>query len=106
MRTIVGALSADQSYGIVPYLYGITSECKLVEELQMHLAWRWFTGLSFDQEIPHQSTFSKNRHGRFQESNLFCSSLSTSWTVAWKPDSSRASTYPWMAASLQRMPAD
>jgi len=42
-----------------------------VEELRMHLAWRWFTGLGFDQEIPHHSTFSKNRHGRFQESNLF-----------------------------------
>jgi hypothetical protein len=25
----------------------------------------------FDQEIPHHSTFSKNRHGRFQESRLF-----------------------------------
>jgi len=37
----------------------------------MHLAYRWFTGLGFDQEIPHHSTFSKNRHGRFQESSLF-----------------------------------
>ena len=37
----------------------------------MHLAWRWFTGLGFDQEIPHHSTFSKNRQGRFQESKLF-----------------------------------
>jgi transposase len=56
---------------LVGYLYGITSERKLVEELRMHLAWRWFTGLGFDQEIPHHSTFSKNRHGRFQESKLF-----------------------------------
>ena len=56
---------------LIGYLYGVTSERKLVEELQMHLAWRWFTGLSFDQEIPHHSTFSKNRHGRFLESNLF-----------------------------------
>jgi transposase len=56
---------------LVGYLYGVTSERKLVEELRMHLAWRWFTGLGFDQEIPHHSTFSKNRHGRFQESNLF-----------------------------------
>jgi len=56
---------------LIGYLYGITSERKLVEELRMHLAWRWFTGLSFDQEIPHHSTFSKNRHGRFQESGLF-----------------------------------
>src|SRR5256714_6194295 len=56
---------------LVGYLYGVTSERKLVEELRMHLAWRWFTGLGFDQEIPHHSTFSKNRHGRFQESKLF-----------------------------------
>ncbi len=56
---------------LVGYLYGVTSERKLVEELRMHLAWRWFTRLGFDQEIPHHSTFSKNRHGRFQESNLF-----------------------------------
>src|SRR5947207_1462396 len=56
---------------LIGYLYGITSERKLVEELRMHLAWRWFTGLGFDQEIPHHSTFSKNRLGRFQESKLF-----------------------------------
>jgi transposase len=56
---------------LIGYLYGITSERKLVEELRMHLAWRWFTGLGFEREIPHHSTFSKNRHGRFQESNLF-----------------------------------
>src|SRR5712691_3293818 len=37
---------------LVGYLYGVTSERKLVEELRMHLAWRWFTGLGFDQEIP------------------------------------------------------
>jgi transposase len=46
---------------LISYLDGITRERKLVEELRMHLAWRWFTGLSFDQEVPHHST-SKNRH--------------------------------------------
>src|SRR5271165_5859434 len=56
---------------LIGYLYGITSERKLVEELRMHLAWRWFTGLGFDEEVPHHSTFSKNRHGRFLESDLF-----------------------------------
>jgi transposase len=56
---------------LIGYLYGVSSERKLVDELRMHLAWRWFTGLGFDQEIPHHSTFSKNRHGRFQESKLF-----------------------------------
>jgi Transposase domain (DUF772) len=33
---------------LIGYLYGISSERKLVEELGMHLAWRWFTGLGFD----------------------------------------------------------
>src|SRR5689334_21288895 len=56
---------------LTAYLYGITSECKLVEELRMRLPWRWLTGLGFDQEIPHHFTFSKNRHGRFQEWKLF-----------------------------------
>src|SRR5271155_374248 len=56
---------------LIGYLYGISSERKLVEELRMHLAWRWFTGLGFDQEVPNHSTFSKNRHGRFQESKVF-----------------------------------
>jgi hypothetical protein len=56
---------------LIGYLYGISSERKLVEELRMHLAWRWFTELGFDHETPHHSTFSKNRHGRFQESKVF-----------------------------------
>jgi len=42
---------------LIGYLYGISSERKLAEELRMHLAWRWFAGLGFDQEVPHHSTF-------------------------------------------------
>ena len=37
----------------------------------MHLAWRWFAGLGFDEEVPHHSTFSKNRHERFHEATVF-----------------------------------
>lgn len=48
---------------LIGYLYGITSERRLVEDVGMHLAYRWFTGLGFDQEVLHHSTFSKNRHG-------------------------------------------
>ena len=55
---------------MIGYLYGITSERKLVEDLRMHLAWGWFTGLGFEQEIPHHSTFSKNRNGRFEDTKL------------------------------------
>jgi len=56
---------------LVGYLYGITSERRLLEEVRMHLAYRWFTRLGFDQEIPDHSTFSKNRHGRFRQSGVF-----------------------------------
>src|SRR6266850_7735650 len=88
---------------LVGYLYGVTSERKLVEELRMHLAWRWFTGLGFDQEIPHHSTFSKNRHGRFQESKLF-NCLRRSWRVVWKPDWCKETTCRWMAVSWRPTP--
>ena len=56
---------------LLGYLYGITSERRLLEEVRMHLAYRWFTRLGFEQEIPDHSTFSKNRHGRFRESGVF-----------------------------------
>jgi transposase len=56
---------------LVGYLYGITSERRLIEEVRMHLAYRWFTRLDFGQEIPDHSTFSKNRHGRFRQSGVF-----------------------------------
>jgi len=56
---------------LVGYLYGITSERRLLEEVKMHLAYRWFTRLGFEQGIPDHSTFSKNRHGRFRQSGVF-----------------------------------
>jgi len=56
---------------LLGYLYGITSERRLLEEVRMHLAYRWFSRLGFEQEIPDHSTFSKNRHGRFRQSDVF-----------------------------------
>ncbi len=56
---------------LVGYLHGITSERRLLDEVRMHLAYRWFTRLGFEQEIPDHSTFSKNRHGRFRQSGVF-----------------------------------
>ena len=56
---------------LVGYFYGITSERRLLEEVKMHLAYRWFTRLDLDQAIPDHSTFSKNRHGRFRQSGIF-----------------------------------
>src|SRR6266849_3433179 len=56
---------------LVGYLYGISSERRLLEEVRMHLAYRWFARLGFEQEIPDHTTFSKNRHGRFRQSGVF-----------------------------------
>ena len=56
---------------IVAYCYGIRSERKLCEEVELHLAYRWFCRLDLDDEIPDHSTFSVNRHGRFRDSNIF-----------------------------------
>jgi len=39
--------------------------------VRMHLAYRWFTRLGFEREIPDHSTFSKNRHGRFRGAGVF-----------------------------------
>ncbi|MGA2690515.1 MAG: transposase [Candidatus Korobacteraceae bacterium] len=56
---------------LIGYLYGITSERRLLEEVKMHLAYRWFTRPDFGTEIPEHSAFSKNRHGRFRQSGIF-----------------------------------
>ncbi len=61
---------------LIGYLYGIISERRLVEDVAMHLAYRWFTGLGFDQEVPHHSIFSKNRHGVFRSRRSFWNSSS------------------------------
>ena len=55
---------------IVGYCYGIRSERRLCEEVHLNLAYRWFCRLGLDGEVPDHSTFSKNRHGRFRDSDL------------------------------------
>jgi transposase len=55
---------------IVGYTHGIRSERRLCEEVHLNLAYRWFCRLGLDGDVPDHSTFSKNRHGRFRDSNL------------------------------------
>src|SRR5438132_10123519 len=52
------------------YLLGVTSERKLVMELQCNMALRWFVGLNLDQDAWDASTFSQNRSRRFDESGV------------------------------------
>ena len=56
---------------IVGYCFGIRSERRLCEEVHLNLAYRWFCRLDLEDPICDHSTFSKNRHGRFRESDAF-----------------------------------
>src|ERR1700757_3186532 len=56
---------------IIGYCYGIRSERKLCEEVELHLAYRWFCRLDLADKVPDHSTFSVNRHGRFRKSDIF-----------------------------------
>ena len=46
---------------LVGYLFDIRSERKLVEEITLNLAYRWYIGYDLDEEIPDHSIFSKAR---------------------------------------------
>jgi transposase len=56
---------------VIGYCFGIRSERRLCEEVHLNLAYRWFCRLDLEDRIPNHSTFSKNRHGRFRESETF-----------------------------------
>src|SRR4029450_13501054 len=56
---------------IVGYCYGIRSERRLCDEVHLNLAYRWFCRLGLEGGVPDHSTFSKSRHGRFRESDVF-----------------------------------
>ena len=56
---------------LVGYCFGIRSERRLCEEIHLNLAYRWFCRLGLEDTVPDHSSFSKNRHGRFRESDVF-----------------------------------
>ncbi len=55
---------------LVGYCYSIRSERRLCQEVRMNLAYRWFCGLGLEDTVPHHSTFSVNRLGRFRDSDI------------------------------------
>lgn len=46
---------------IISYLYGITSDRQLCEEIQVNLAYRWFLKLSLEDPVPDHSSLTKIR---------------------------------------------
>ena len=58
-------------YLLIGYLYGIGAECRIEQEIQVNMAYRWFLGLELDERVPDHSTISQNRRRRFNGQNLY-----------------------------------
>lgn len=56
---------------LIGYLYGIRSERRLIEEIKVNIAYRWFLGMGINDPVPNHSTISQNRRRRFLESEIY-----------------------------------
>ncbi len=56
---------------LIQYMFGIPSMRQTVSEIEVNLAYRWFLGFGFYDEVPHFSTFGKNYMRRFAGTDLF-----------------------------------
>ncbi|OQY37889.1 MAG: IS5/IS1182 family transposase [Candidatus Cloacimonetes bacterium 4572_65] len=56
---------------LIQYLFGISSERKLIRQIKVNMAFRWFLGYKLTDKIPHHSVFSQNRRRRFTDSTIF-----------------------------------
>ena len=56
---------------LIGFLYGINSERRISEEIQVNMAYRWFLGLDIMDKVPDHSTISQTRRRRFNGSDLF-----------------------------------
>lgn len=58
-------------YLLIGFLFGIESERRIEQEIQVNMAYRWFLGLDLDERVPDHSTISQNRRRRFQGEGVF-----------------------------------
>ncbi len=56
---------------LLSYLFGIPSERRLVQEIQVNVAYRWFLRLGLTEKVPDASTLSQNRRRHFNHSEVF-----------------------------------
>lgn len=56
---------------LVGYLYGLKSERRLIEDVTLNIAYRWFCGFDLSDKIPDHSLFSQNRRRRFGDNTIF-----------------------------------
>jgi len=64
--TAVTLINSDQGSH-----YGIESERRIEQEIQVNMAYRWFLGLDLDERVPDHSTISQNRRRRFHGESVF-----------------------------------
>ena len=55
---------------LIQHIYGIPSLRRIVEEIKMNVAYRWFLGYLMNEEIPHFSTISYNFKHRYTERTI------------------------------------
>lgn len=55
----------------IQYLFNIRSMRRTIEEIEVNVAYRWFLGFDFNDDIPHFSTFGKNYVRRFEGTTVF-----------------------------------
>lgn len=56
---------------IIKSIFGIPSIRKTCEELKVNIAYRWFLGIPFSEDIPDHSTYSKNYTNRFMGTGIY-----------------------------------
>lgn len=56
---------------LIQFMFGIRSMRQTVQEIEVNAAYRWFLGFSWQDKVPHFTTFGKNYKRRFEGSELF-----------------------------------
>lgn len=56
---------------IINYMFGINSMRRTCEECKVNLAYRWYLGLSIEDDIPNYSTWSQNYIRRYNDLDIF-----------------------------------
>jgi len=54
----------------IGYLYGIRSENRLLQEIQVNIAYRWFLGYAIEDKLPDVSVIWQNRSRRYKGSDV------------------------------------
>ena len=54
----------------IGYLFGIRSETRLIEDVKVNIAYRWFLGYGIEDKIPDASVIWQNRLRRFNGTDI------------------------------------